>query len=555
MSYQNRLRRSSGARVLVGGLLMMVVGLALSGTARAAESANHPFVKTLITGVKGQVPAPVIEAPCGLATDPEGGFYVSDYYRRQIFTSPKTIEEGPPPFYFTGLPALPAENGPCELAADGSNLYVNYWHDGVVNTVSGVIDPGPVTGMAVNPITNDLYVNHRTSIAVYAAPVDPGDAPAFEIDPGPGGALLDGYGMAVRATTGWIYVADAGDNTVKAYDPASPTPNIPVQVIDGAGTASGRFVSLTDASLAVDQASGDLFVVDNVQPGFEHPLAAIVEFNDEGLYRGQLEHQITHGEPVGIVIDETSPSTKGWIYVTSGNGLSSVVSGPEAPPAAELGAVLAFGPAGSGQSLEVTRSGSGQGSLKSSPAGIACPGSCKAEFNSGRLVTLTATPSAGSVFAGWSGACTGTGKCEVILNSATVVNAEFVPAPPPLSIGSAGKPDAVTADAEAAVGNTSGLELGRATAQGATVALRAIAPGAGTLTASGKGLKPLEADLDRSGPVTLHLRLDRAGKRALARSKRGRLALRVALVFRPSHGAAGSVVGKNVTFKQTKGNR
>jgi Divergent InlB B-repeat domain len=57
--------------------------------------------------------------------------------------------------------------------------------------------------------------------------------------------------------------------------------------------------------------------------------------------------------------------------------------------------------------VTVTRTGSGSGSVNSSPAGVACGAGCSATFDSGQKVTLTATPDAGSRFAGWSGACAG----------------------------------------------------------------------------------------------------------------------------------------------------
>jgi len=52
-------------------------------------------------------------------------------------------------------------------------------------------------------------------------------------------------------------------------------------------------------------------------------------------------------------------------------------------------------------SLTVT----GEGSVTSSPSGIACPGDCSADFEENTVVELTATPAQGQSFVGWGGDC------------------------------------------------------------------------------------------------------------------------------------------------------
>ena len=79
--------------------------------------------------------------------------------------------------------------------------------------------------------------------------------------------------------------------------------------------------------------------------------------------------------------------------------------------------------------LTVSKSGTGQGSVSSTPAGLSCNAICTSStqsFVQGTTVTLTASPATGSQFAGWTGACLGSGlSCTVSLSSSLTVYAEF----------------------------------------------------------------------------------------------------------------------------------
>ena len=79
---------------------------------------------------------------------------------------------------------------------------------------------------------------------------------------------------------------------------------------------------------------------------------------------------------------------------------------------------------------QTTTNGTGNGTVTSNPAGINCGSTCSATFNSGTVITLTATPAAGSTFVGWSGTgCSG----AITLTSSTTCTATFqaVATPPP----------------------------------------------------------------------------------------------------------------------------
>jgi hypothetical protein len=88
------------------------------------------------------------------------------------------------------------------------------------------------------------------------------------------------------------------------------------------------------------------------------------------------------------------------------------------------------------RTLTVTGSGTGDGVVTSSPAGINCTVTagtaaatgCKAQFSDGVVVTLTATPKSGHSFR-WFGSCSGTGTCKVTMTADRTVQARFLKGP------------------------------------------------------------------------------------------------------------------------------
>jgi hypothetical protein len=88
------------------------------------------------------------------------------------------------------------------------------------------------------------------------------------------------------------------------------------------------------------------------------------------------------------------------------------------PPAADVQHTL---------SVSIT----GDGSIMSTPAGIACPGRCSASFADGSAVELVARPGAHMALASWGGACAGAGSCVTSLLADTSVRAAFATVDPP----------------------------------------------------------------------------------------------------------------------------
>ena len=87
----------------------------------------------------------------------------------------------------------------------------------------------------------------------------------------------------------------------------------------------------------------------------------------------------------------------------------------------------------------LTVSTSGNGIVRSVDRFINCPGTCTHLYLSHTRVTLNATPAQGWAFAGWSGACSGTGSCNITMTSNLSATAtfnepgfgfQFIPVPP-----------------------------------------------------------------------------------------------------------------------------
>ena len=94
----------------------------------------------------------------------------------------------------------------------------------------------------------------------------------------------------------------------------------------------------------------------------------------------------------------------------------------------------------------------GSGSVASTPAGISCGGDCDELYDYGTSVTLTATPSTGWLFVGWSGGgCSGTGTCTTTTNAPTTVTATFSISTQTLTVATVGNGDGTVTAAPGAI--------------------------------------------------------------------------------------------------------
>src|SRR5262249_22222149 len=88
--------------------------------------------------------------------------------------------------------------------------------------------------------------------------------------------------------------------------------------------------------------------------------------------------------------------------------------------------------------LSIRRSGTGSGTVTSSPSGISCGGTCSAPFTYWTTVALSAKPAEGSTFDGWENACNGS-SCSVRMSLDRVVVARFNLIPVSFSVSKSGE--------------------------------------------------------------------------------------------------------------------
>jgi hypothetical protein len=136
--------------------------------------------------------------------------------------------------------------------------------------------------------------------------------------------------------------------------------------------------------------------------------------HNEGLYPNAIV-ELTNS---GYFRVSVSPAETKVEYVRSyrpGDGTNGIVADsvtvPGTPPTSYR--------------MIVNKAGPGSGTVTSNLSGIDCGSTCSAAFSTGTSVTLTAAPASGSAFTGWGGDCSGTGTCQVTMDGARVVKANF----------------------------------------------------------------------------------------------------------------------------------
>ncbi|HWF32704.1 MAG TPA: hypothetical protein VG188_09120 [Solirubrobacteraceae bacterium] len=375
---------------------------------------------TSITEANGE---PLVQ-PWGMAVDSSGNLLVADARKRLIdqfdatdsFTS--WFPTGKLPAFFVRSVAVNDTTGVVYVGESGSEeVFVFKPKGGGEYELIQQFKIGGYVYVAVDNSNSarkgDVYVisaQELTKVHVYTPTAEgklESKGSGTLTPPGAEFSLVNGDGwgaIAVDGSTGDVYLAEPPNEVVDKYGPDGKL----IEQLHGTGTLAGSFEPL---GIAFDEADGHVLVLDTAHE-------VVDEFSGTWEYEGQIKgtsESKPFTEARGVAVRNAAGPTQGEVFVSDGAH------------------VEIFGPSGGGGTSEspltVERTGTGSGTVTSSPTGIDCGETCSAEFEEGAEVTLSATPAAGSTFAGWSGACSGTGECKVTIAEAQQVKAEFALAP------------------------------------------------------------------------------------------------------------------------------
>jgi DNA-binding beta-propeller fold protein YncE len=346
--------------------------------------------------------------------------------------------------------------------------------DGVTNATTTITDPNArglvCVAVAVNPVTNKIYVANNSlgfsapgNVTVIDGTTNTTTTVAVS-DPGALAGVPPSSAIAVNQTTNKIYVTSANGVTVIDGGTNATTPVSGPSFLQGQPTVVA-VNSVTDKIYAAYGGSGGLYVVvidgaTNSTTWFSFAnagaalMAAVNESTDMVYFANYgLGYYPCgcNGWTASISVLDPSTNSQGTIIDPHAYADQEVVVNPNTNQVYLLGigsvTIIDGGSTATTHALGLVMTGSlnASGTVTSDPSGIYCSlvtdssitsADCTpsaASFAIGAVVHMAAAPGA-NVAVSWGGACSGSGSCDVTMNSDQFVTANFNL----LSTGSAG---------------------------------------------------------------------------------------------------------------------
>jgi len=230
----------------------------------------------------------------------------------------------------------------------------------------------------------------------------------------------------------WVALSNSGWITINSGSPGSGNGTVAYTVASNTSDSSRTSsVTIAGRTFTITQAAGTLpDTPTNVSATVGYS-TAIVSFTPGGNGSGTFisyyaacgvnSSQLIYASGTSSPIRVTG-LTPGAVYSCRVQTRTTVGDSPLSSASTPVTPLLAT------FDLSVSKTGTGTGTIKSSPSGISCGTACSASYASGIVIVLTAIPDNGNVFTGWSGACSNvSGTCTVIVSEAKSVTATFTP--------------------------------------------------------------------------------------------------------------------------------
>ena len=375
-----------------------------------------------------------VNSPRGLAFDGSGNLYVATQNGVSVLSSTggsifgQSVSANTLTSLFSGL-----SQGTLVSFDAAGNLYVSDFSAGTVSAyplASGTVFGHVVTADTLTPIltglsdaaglafdpAGNLYVNYygiaavlpRTTGTLFGSAVTANTLTTLAI------GLLGDFGSNFYA--GHLYIADQLNGSIDELSAATAT----ITKVQFGGTTANPVILITGTGFETSPPTGP---PDCSASGLDYLYGNLYLTDTTGMWGAGIPGDCI-GLNVTVLSNTVAEFTLGNFYtpptyeLKSGDKYTVLVDG------FSYSGTVAYSHAS--YTLSVSKAGKGSGTVTSSPSGIRCSSSCSHAFGLGALVTLTAKPAKGSLFAGWSGGgCSGTSTCQVTMDSAKKVKAKF----------------------------------------------------------------------------------------------------------------------------------
>jgi hypothetical protein len=313
----------------------------------------------------------------------------------------------------------------------------------VTSSPSGVRCSGPCTGLVTvgATVTMTATANADSQFLGWLGDCVGGDACTFVMD-----RARSVTARMVLRPVATVSIAGTGGGRVTSTPPGISCPGDCTEIIPSVGPGL-TLAAVPDANSVFAGWSGPCAANGdrcNVSPSADQTIVATfnvratVRVNTAVTGNGRVTSSPSVIDCSGNCANDVLQGTVLTVTATPGNdsyfvGWSGACSGTNVncqltpDSAANVSATFALKPL-----VQLTFGGGGTGTIQSSPTGLDCTSTCGARFAPNTNLTLTATPTSGYAFAGWSGACSGTGNtCTLSVNADTNIGVSFTAATPP----------------------------------------------------------------------------------------------------------------------------